>query len=568
MKSIFISLLLFSVLLFRPGYSQDIDIHKLDSLFNSLSVNNKIMGSLAISKNRKNIYNKSIGISQVSGKKEIASTIDTRYRIGSISKIFTAVIVFQLIEENKIDLENKLSSYYPQLPNSKNITICSLLYHRSGLPDFMNDKELIKKIMWHPKTKEEMLAYFSQQKTDFEADEKAEYSNTNYVLLGYIIENICGKSFGDVLNERIISKIGLDNTYEGSKINVNKNECYSFVYADKWEQRPDIDISNAHGAGAIVSTPGDLTKFIEALFSYKFIGEKSLNQMLAIKEDFGMGMDPLKIGALNKTGYGHSGRIDEYRSLLFYFPNDSLAVAFCTNGRQIDHGGVYTEILKICYNLNNKSSTAPSSKELNKYCGFYTSKQLALRFFVYINGSDLIIEPVNQPAAKLKQLGGNSFECTPLRAEFEFNVEQDDVIVKRNGKFLLFTHSKIVDKYFSDLKSDLTKALALIKEQKNESTIDFVRLNLEKGIKNNFLDEDIINLIGYKHIEKNILLAIEIFKFNTVAFPNSANAFDSLGEAYLKAGNKELAILNFEKSLKLNPKNENAEKMLKILRGR
>lgn len=566
MKNIFISLLVLSAILFQPVYSQEINIHKLDSLFNILSDNNRIMGSLVISKNRKCIYSKSIGFSQVSEKKKIPATIDTRYRIGSITKMFTAAIIFQLAEENKIDLSNKLSSYFPQLPNSKSITISSLLYHRSGFPDFMKDHELIKSITSHPNTKEEMLAYFSKMKTDFEPEKKAEYSNTNYVLLGYIIENICGKPFGDVLNERITSKIGLDNTYSGNKINVDKNECYSFLYSDKWEQRPDIDISNAHAAGAIVSTPTDLIKFIEALFSYKLTSKRSINQMITIKDDFGMGVDSLKIEALNKVGYGHSGRLGEYRSLLFYFPDDSLAIAFCTNGTAIDHGDIYTSILKICYNMESNRPTFPLSSDLNKYCGFYTSKQLALRFFIYIEGSDLIIEPVNKPAARLKYLGGNNFECTALRAELAFNNERDEVIITKNGKELVFVSSKIVNEYFSDLKSDLTKALTLIKEQKDEQAKEIVRLNLGKGIKNKFLDEDIINLIGYKQIEKNYILAVEIFKSNTVAFPNSANAFDSLGEAYMKAENKELAILNYEKSLQLNPKNENAAKMIKILR--
>lgn len=111
-------------------------------------------------------------------------------------------------------------------------------------------------------------------------------------------------------------------------------------------------------------------------------------------------------------------------------------------------------------------SLVSHSTELNKYYGFYTSKQTALKFFVYINRSDLIIEPINQPEAILKSIGNNNFECTRLRTVLEFNNEKDEVIVKRNGNNLLFTRSEIADKYFGDLKLDFNTALTINKRTK------------------------------------------------------------------------------------------------------
>lgn len=271
------------------GFSQNLNTEKLDSFFNVLGANKKVMGSFAISKNGKIVYAKAVGF--IDENKLITANSSTKYRIGSISKMFTAAIVFQLIEENKLTLEATLDKYFPQVPNANKIAIGNLLNHRSGIFNITNDTNYLS---WcgNNISQEEMVAKIAAYPTQFEPNIKTEYSNSNYILLSYIIEKITKRSYSENLNKRIINKLNLKNTFYGSKINAANNEAISFYYYnnDFIKFEPETNMSVPLGAGAIVSTPSDLTVFIEALFAKKIVNESSLNQMQTIKDGMGMGM--------------------------------------------------------------------------------------------------------------------------------------------------------------------------------------------------------------------------------------------------------------------------------------
>lgn len=260
MKRKIFSTILFIGITFGTAFSQNFNKPKLDSLFNILAVKNKAMGSLTISKNGTVVYSRAIGYSFITGDEKKPATILTKYRIGSVSKMFTATMIFQLIEEGKIKLTTTLGTYFPNLPNAKTITISNLLNHRSGLHNFTSDPEY-RNWMTQPKTENEMLTIFSKDKVDFQPNEKAEYSNTNYIILGYIIEKLDKQPYSKSLEKRIISKIGLSNTYLGGKTNISNNESYSYQFVGHWIQAPETDLSIPGGAGSIVSTPTDLTRF-------------------------------------------------------------------------------------------------------------------------------------------------------------------------------------------------------------------------------------------------------------------------------------------------------------------
>ncbi|HTF31105.1 MAG TPA: serine hydrolase domain-containing protein, partial [Flavitalea sp.] len=192
-------------------HAQTFNKAKLDSFFVALNTKEQSMGSIAISANGVLVYQNAIGYSQVNKGLKTPATIETKYRIGSISKMFTATMIFQLIDEGKLSFDTPLASYFPQLPNAGKITIREMLDHRSGLHNFTSDS-LYATYMGSPKSEAEMTAIFAGQKSDFEPDAKAEYSNTNFVLLGYIIEKLTGKTYAEELEKRVTSKIGLTQT--------------------------------------------------------------------------------------------------------------------------------------------------------------------------------------------------------------------------------------------------------------------------------------------------------------------------------------------------------------------
>ncbi|MGK4568057.1 serine hydrolase domain-containing protein [Flavobacterium sp. 3HN19-14] len=245
------------------------------------------MGSIAITEKGVPIYTRAIGKDDIeSGKK---STVASKYRIGSISKMFTATLVFKAVEEGKLDLAQVIYAYFPNIENSKTITIANLLNHRSGIHNLTVDEDY-QLYFTKPKTEAELVAIITKSKSDFKPDSKAEYSNSNYVLLSYILQKAYKKPYKAILDEKILKPLGLKNTYFGGKTDLKKNENFSYSFTTKWEKEPETDMSVPMGAGGIVSTPSDLTVFIKALFDKKIINEKSLGVMTSIKDGYGSGV--------------------------------------------------------------------------------------------------------------------------------------------------------------------------------------------------------------------------------------------------------------------------------------
>lgn len=443
MKSKIFTAILLSVLTLSPALSQNLNTSRLDSLFNILAAKNKAMGSLAISKNGKTIYTKSIGYSLISQNVNKSASSATKYRIGSISKMFTATIIFQLIEEGKLKLENTLDNYFPSLPNASKITVGNLLNHRSGLHNFTNDPDYLT-WMTNAKTHDDMIAVISKYKVDFQPDEKFTYSNSNYVVLGYIIEKIEGKTYPVILKDRITSRIGLKNTYYGGKTDTKNNECYSYKWSKDWELQPETDMSIPGGAGSVVSTPEDLTKFIEALFTLKLVSEKSLNQMKTMRDGYGMGM--FQIPFYSKKGYGHNGGIDGFASTLSYFPEDSLAVSYCTNGLVYPMNDILIGVLSIYFNKEYQlpvfRTISLKPEDLDKYLGTYASAQIPLKIEVTKNNAQLFAQATGQPSFPLEPVDKDKFSFDQAGIRMEFTPDKGEMTLKQGGGSFLYKKEK------------------------------------------------------------------------------------------------------------------------------
>ncbi|HEX2974749.1 MAG TPA: serine hydrolase domain-containing protein, partial [Bacteroidales bacterium] len=325
-KTTILVLSAFFLLNFFAG-AQTFDKAASDSLLILLEQKNKAMGSLAVMENGKPLYAKAIGYVSLDPRKN--ADINTKYRIGSISKMFTATLIFQLIEEDKLSLDTKLDKFFPTVQNSHEITIGNMLAHRSGIHSITDDAAY-QQYMTQPKTKKEIVALISEGKPEFNPGERLKYSNSNFILLGYIVEELRRQPYNDVLQKFICSRIGLKNTYYGGKPDASKNESTSFAFRTTWEKLPETDMSIPHGAGAVVSTPSDLVTFISSLFDGKLLKKESFDSMMDIRDGMGMGIQQFPYGSMKV--YGHGGGIDGFNSLLCYLPESKVAVCYCSNG--------------------------------------------------------------------------------------------------------------------------------------------------------------------------------------------------------------------------------------------
>ena len=166
------------------------------------------MGSVAVAKNGELIYTKTVGLADV--ENNIKANQHTKYRIGSISKSFTAVLVLKAVEEEKVKLDQSIYKWFPKIKKSKKITIKQLLTHRSGIHNFTENESYS---LWNTQSKQKMIAIIVNGGTDFKPGSKAQYSNSNFVLLSFILEKIYRKSYTELIQEYIAEPIGLSNTY-------------------------------------------------------------------------------------------------------------------------------------------------------------------------------------------------------------------------------------------------------------------------------------------------------------------------------------------------------------------
>ena len=434
----YISILFFLLLFSASSYAQKLNTARLDSLMQILEANNVFMGSVAISQNGKILYSKAVGYADV--ESSVKSTTETKYRIGSISKMFTAAMIFKAVEEKKLTLDKTIDSYFPSVENAKKITIGNLLNHRSGIHSFTDDSDYLS---WctQPKSVKEIVDIVAKGKSEFEPGSKAKYSNSNYILLSVILEKIYKKPYGELLQSKIVKPMCLQNTYMGGKINIENKECYSYRFNEKWIKAMETDMSVPLGAGAVVSNPADLTLFIQGLFSGKIISQGSLTQMTTMTENFGMGMFLYPL--YNMKLYGHTGGIDGFSSMLTIMPEDNVSVAITSNGSSFSINTIMLDALSCFYGkpfeIPSFKTIALSSEELDKYLGVYASSQLPLKITITKNGNKLTAQGTGQQPFGLDAFDKNLFKGINGMIVLEFKPEAGQMVLKQGGATFLFT---------------------------------------------------------------------------------------------------------------------------------
>ncbi len=421
------------------GCSPQIDRAKLDAYFDTLAANNRLMGSVAISRNNKLIYAKSVGFADI--EQGLKANENTRYRVASVTKTFTAALILKAIEENKLNLHQTIDQFFPTIENVDKITIEHLLYHRSGIPDYLvmliseqNTTQL--------KTEQELIEKMSHAGSDFEPDTSSSYSNSNYALLTFILEKIYRKPYSEILEEKIIKPIGLKNTYYGGKINTkDNNECYSYQYNyNGWGIEPETDISVLLGAGGIVSTPVDLILFSQALFTGKLLSESSLEQMKTLKDDYGAGLVHLSFD--DKTGCAFAGRIDGFGSWFGIFPDDNISFAYIANGVNVRRYDIQSAILNaVC----NKPFEIPEyitfhlpEEDLDKYTGVYSNAEIPMTMDITKVNNKLLAQGTGMPSLPLEPTKKDIFEFFPIFITIEFNPTDKTMVLKQGDTEITF----------------------------------------------------------------------------------------------------------------------------------
>lgn len=329
-------LFLFTSAIFAQDKAQQIE--QLLAKYNEYGQFN---GSALVSENGKVIFKKGFGSANMEWN--IPNEPDTKFRLGSITKQFTAFLIVKLAEEGKLKLDVPVTTYLPDYPkeNGSKITIHNLLTHTSGIPNYTNAPNFLREKAKNPYAPADFVKTFSSLPLEFTPGEKFNYSNSGYFLLGYIIEKITGKTYEQYLQETIFTPLKMVNSgYDHSDVIIKKRAAGYEKNGKQIINAAYLDMSIPYAAGSLYSTVEDLYLWDQALYTNKLLSEKSMESLFKpyIKawgdESYGYGWS---IEEINNGDKGklkiieHGGGINGFNTIISRIPADKNLVVLLNN---------------------------------------------------------------------------------------------------------------------------------------------------------------------------------------------------------------------------------------------
>lgn len=309
----------------------------VDGLYTPLNEKASPGIAVLVAKDGKILYKKGFGFADMD--KKVPVSPETKFRIGSVTKQFTAAAILKLQEEKRLQVSDKLSKYIPDFPRGEEVTLHHLLTHTSGIHSYTGKGDFLAKVT-STITNEELLKYFRDDPYDFGPGEQWRYNNSGYFLLGYIIEKVSGKSYDQYLKENFFDPLKMTSTGVHASTLALDNEARGYMNtAGIYANALNWDMSWAGGAGALYSTLEDLYRWNEGLFSGKVLSEKSLKAAFTP-----VLLNNGKLPEGTKYGYGwglgsfrgleevqHSGGLHGFHAQLLRLPEENLTVVILTN---------------------------------------------------------------------------------------------------------------------------------------------------------------------------------------------------------------------------------------------
>lgn len=303
--------------------------HRVDEFVSALGKLGPFSGSILIAKDGRVLLSKGYGMANL--EHDVPNTPLTKFPIASVTKPFTATAIMLLQERGKLNVQDTVCKYLSPCPETwQKVTIHHLLTHTSGIPNntaFDGDDETKSS----PSTAASPIERFKVKTLEFQSGERYEYSNSGYVLLGYIIERASGKSYEDFLRENIFEPLKMMNTgYDHPRL-VLKHRAQGYIWEfNKFINAASIDMGNHYASGGLYSTVEDLFLFDQALYTDKLLTKKSLDTMFTpFKDRYGYGWQ--LDHQFNHSAISHSGKVDGFTGNIARFPDGRTSVIFLSN---------------------------------------------------------------------------------------------------------------------------------------------------------------------------------------------------------------------------------------------
>lgn len=409
------------------------DTARMDQIVQSYVTAKQFMGTVLVAQGDKMLLDKGYGYANLEW--QIPDAPEAKFRLGSITKQFTAASILLLEERGKLNTDDPVKKYMPDAPAAwDKITIYNVLTHTSGIPSFTDFPDY-RSTEATPTTPDKLVARFRDKPLDFQPGEKWKYSNSGYVLLGHLIEKISGKSYQDFVEENIFKPLGMNDSGYDSNTAIIPHRAYGYAPGPSLDGGAGmsihlgprnagyIDMSIPFSAGALYSTTHDLQRWEQGLFGGKLLSAASLKKMTTpFKQDYACGLAVHTVSG--HLMIEHGGGIEGFNTELAYYPVDKLTVVVLANL----NGGAPEDIASklAAVALGEKVVLASERKEITvppnilaTYVGTY---ELTPTFSIVTTLEDghLMLQATNQPRDPLFAESETEFFLKVVDAQVEF----------------------------------------------------------------------------------------------------------------------------------------------------
>lgn len=332
-NKLFIAITLLFLLVHSSGFSQSLET-KIDSLIETTFTADGPGAVFLVAKAGKPIYRKAIGLANL--ELNVPMSPENVFEIGSMTKQFTAVSIMILIDQGKLNLHDEITKFIPYYPTyGKNITVHHLLTHMSGIKSLTSMKSL-RAIEKQDLSPIELIDFFKNEPMDFEPGEEYKYNNSGYVILGYIIEVLSGKSYADFVQENIFHKLEMNSSQYASHSQVIPKRAYGYHQKAEYVNKNYVSLTLPYSSGSLMSTVDDMLKWNEAIKNNtllkaetkaKVFDNYTLNNGDKINYGYGWHISKLK----ESISYEHGGSIFGFKSMGIYLPEEDIYVIGLSN---------------------------------------------------------------------------------------------------------------------------------------------------------------------------------------------------------------------------------------------
>ncbi|GAC1475338.1 MAG: serine hydrolase domain-containing protein [Isosphaeraceae bacterium] len=310
------------------GRGEDI-ASKIDDSLRARVKNDRFCGAILVARDGKVLARRGYGMANL--ELEVPNTPETRFRLGSLTKQFTATALMILRERGKVDVHEKVKTYLPESPRAwDEVTLHHLLTHTSGIPSYTSLPDYLTR-MREPTTPDQLLARFKDRPLEFPPGSKYQYSNSGYAVLGKVIEAVSGRGYADFLHEAIFEPLNMKNTGYDRSPPILKHRASGYTRSLLATINADyLDMSIPYAAGGLYSTVDDLLLWDRALDSEKLVSRKTLEMMFTpFKENYGYGW--LITREFGRAMLSHQGGINGFVTDIRRFPDEKLCVIVMSN---------------------------------------------------------------------------------------------------------------------------------------------------------------------------------------------------------------------------------------------